>query len=340
MRKVSIIMVNYNGIKYVGKDDLAIAVKSFLETDYPSFEFIFVDNNSDDGSVDFVKAIFQEYPQIQTKIIKNSRNLGFAGGCNTGVINSSGDYICLVNNDDKPADNSWLKKLVNVLETFDNVGAVFSKKMKWNNPIELDAKGMTIDPAGFVAESTNVNDDSKPHICLIWQTPVLFRRKLIDEIGGRFFDDDFIILHDDTDSSLRIWLAGYKIVYVPTSVVLHKRSATMKKLPVEFAAFHGRKNIIQTIIKCYETKNLIKWLTITLTIYLASILYHVKIHRLDQAKATMRAIAWNLLNIKTLLKKRRYIQREVRKISDKTIIELMESFRLSRILKGKKIWPK
>jgi len=331
-------MVNYNGVKYIGKKDLQEAIESFLKTDYPDFEFIFVDNASTDKSVALVRNILKKYPSVRAKIIINKRNLGFAGGCNIGIEHSEGEYICLVNNDDKPVDNNWLRELVKVIESNKKIGAVFAKKMKWHNPLKVDAKGMTINPAGFVAGPTNLGDE-RPSPCLIWQTPVLFRRELIDKIGSSFFDDDYIILHDDTDSSIRIWLAGYKILYVPTSIVVHKRSATMKKLPVEFVAFHGRKNIIQTLIKCYQFKNLVKWMPITLMFYLASVIYYLKIHRIDQAKATIRAIAWNLSNIKTLIWKRRHIQKN-RRVSDDIILNLMKSFRLTDLISRRKVWPR
>jgi len=338
MKKVSIIMVNYNGIICVGKEELKECVESFLRTDYEDFEFIFVDNASSDGSVEYVKEIFRKYPKVRTKIIVNDRNLGFAGGCNVGISHAKGDYICLVNNDDKALNADWLKELIRVIESDESIGAVFGKKMKWDNPSEVDARGMTINPAGFVVGPPDVGDRLSQ--CLIWQTPVLFRKKLIKELGGKFFDDDYIILHDDTDSSLRIWLAGYKIIYVPTSIVLHKRSATMKKLPVEFVAFHGRKNIIQTLIKCYTLKRLIKWLPVTLAVYLLLIFYYLNIRRIDQAKATIKAVMWIVLNIKELVRKRMYVQRRVKKVSDEVILRLMKSFSFTELLKQKKTWPR
>jgi GT2 family glycosyltransferase len=337
MQKVSIIMVNYNGVKYLGKEDLADAIKSFLETNYESYEFIFVDNNSTDESITVVKSLFQEYPQVQSKIVRNDENLGFAGGCNKGIEKAEGNYICLVNNDDKALDKDWLRELLKVVESDEKIGAVFAKKMKWSNPSEVDARGMTITPAGIVCES-DIEDKIAPR--LIWQTPVLFRKNLIEKIGGRFFDDDYVILHDDTDSSLRIWLAGYKILYVPTSIVLHKRSATMKQLPVEFVAFHGRKNIIQTIIKNYETKNLIKWLPINLSIYSISIFYYLIVRRFDQAKATTKALQWTVGNLKNILKKRKYVQKKVRRVTDNEIFNLMGSFDFYNLVKRRKTWPR
>jgi len=343
MKRVSIIMVNYNGIKYLGKKDLQDAIEGFLKTDYPDFEFIFVDNGSTDESVALAKDIFKKYPNIRTKIIVNKKNLGFAGGCNIGIRHAEGEYICLVNNDDKPLDNNWLKELVKVLESDKRIGAVCSVKMKWDSPTEVDAVGMTISPPGFVlGPKTSNYKPTKPIPVLIWQTPVLFRKSILKKIGGSFFDYDYIILHDDTDSSIRIWLAGYKILCVPTSIILHKRSATMKKLPVEFVAFHGRKNIIQTLIKCYELKNIVKYLPITIIIYLAFIFYSLKIRRIDQAKATFKALIWIIKNIKNIIIKRRIVQR-LRKMPDSSIMKLMHPFSLVDLLRKSRrgeIWPK
>jgi len=336
MKKVSIIMVNYNGATYVGKKDLKEAIESFLKTDYSNFEFIFVDNRSQDESVNIAKKVFKKYPHVKTKIIVNEKNLGFAGGCNIGIKHAEGEYICLVNNDDKALDSNWLTELMKVLESDDTIGAVFGKKLKWNNPSEVDARGLTMNPAGLM-QQTDLED--KINECLVWQTPVLFRKRLVKEIGG-FFDNDYVILNDDTDSSIRIWLVGYKIIYVPTSIVLHKRSATMKNLPVEFVAFHGRKNTIQTLIKNYETLNFIKWLPVTLSIYGCAIVYYLIIKRWDQVKATIKAILWNITNLRKIMQKRKIIQRNVRKVSDNIIFRHMKPFKPLEILRGGKIWPR
>jgi len=330
-------MVNYNGAFYLGEKDLREAIESFLKTDYLNFEFIFVDNGSKDESISVARDVFRQYPYVKTKIIINDKNLGFAGGSNIGVKYAEGEYICLVNNDDKALNSNWLTKLVKVLESDDTIGAVFGKKLKWDNPSKVDARGLTINPAGLI-QQTDLED--KISECLIWQTPVLFRKELIKKIGGKFFDDDYIILNDDTDSSLRIWLAGYKVVYVPTSIVLHKRSATMKNLPVEFVVFHARKNIIQTLIKNYEILNLIKWLPITLSVYAGAIIYYLAVRRLDQAKATAKAILWNMAGFNRIIEKRKIIQRDVRKVPNKVIFRLMKPFKPFEILRGEKVWPK
>ena len=329
-------MVNYNGEKYLGKYDLADALESFLRTNYPLFEFIFVDNDSTDNSVIIAKEIFKKYPNVKTRILENNTNLGFAGGCEVGLIYAKGDYICLVNNDDKALNSIWLSELVRNIERNEKIGAAFGKKLKWDKPEEVDARGLTMNPVGLI-QQTNLKD--KISECLIWQTPVLIKRNIIENIGG-LFDDDYVILNDDTDSSLRIWFAGYKMLYVPTAVVLHKRSATMKRLPVEFVAFHGRKNTIQTLLKNYELKDLVKWLPVTLCVYTSAMVYYVYRKRLDQVKATLKAMFWNIINLKKTWRKRYYIQRFVRNTGDNAVFKLMRPFSFTDTIKSEKLWPK
>jgi GT2 family glycosyltransferase len=333
--KVSIIMVNYNGATFL-HEELTEAVHSFLKTDYPQFEFIFVDNCSTDNSVEQVAGVFSQYPSIPYLILKNSDNLGFAGGCEEGLKAATGEYACLVNNDDKAIDTDWLKQLISVIQSDEKIGVAFCKKMKWDNPSEIDARGLTMNPAGLMQ---NTKLDDKLSDCLVWQTPVLIKRKIIDDIGG-LFDEDYVVLNDDTDSSLRIWLAGYRIVYVPSAVVLHKRSATMKMLPVEFITFHGRKNTIQTVIKNYGLKNLIRWLPVTTGIYLTLYFYYLKIGRKDHARGTLRALTWNVRNFGRLMKKRRSIQKNIRKIDDGYVFSMMNRFNMIEVMKGDKVWPK
>ena len=75
MMKVLIVIVNYNG-KHLLKKNL----KSVVETDYNDFDIVVVDNNSHDGSVQFLR---KKFPSV--KVVKSDENLGFGRGNNLGV---------------------------------------------------------------------------------------------------------------------------------------------------------------------------------------------------------------------------------------------------------------
>lgn len=334
-------MVNFNGEKFVGKKALKESLISFLNTDYPNFEFLFVDNNSGDRSTNLVNYVLQTFPLI--KIIKNSENLGFAGGCNSGLKYADGEYIALINNDDKAANPKWLKELVNVLKSNDKIGACFSKKFLWDNPERIDSIGNVIDRCGFIRQLAHMEKDNGQYNeieeRLIWQTPVLIRREIIEKVGG-LFDPEYFIIHDDTDLSWRIWLAGYKIIFVPKSIVYHKRSATVKKLPPHIPAFHGKKNILMTLIKNYGLENLIKNLPIHLFIFLLSVFYYLVKKRCDLALSCPKAVLWNLKNFRHVWGQRKIIQNRIRKMRDEEITKHMDRISLIKLWRGRGLWPR
>ena len=119
--KISIILLNYNGLRF-NKD----CIDSILQQSYDSYEIIFVDNNSSDDSLKQVQETYTSYIQSGViKIIANPHNDGFAQGNNIGVSHASQDsqYICLLNND-TVVDKHRLKELVNCIESQPHLGAV------------------------------------------------------------------------------------------------------------------------------------------------------------------------------------------------------------------------
>ena len=84
--KLSIITVNYNGLK-----DTCELIDSIPFND--SIEVIVVDNAS---IQDEATSIQKKYPKV--RVIRSEKNLGFAGGNNLGIKAAIGKYIFLVNN--------------------------------------------------------------------------------------------------------------------------------------------------------------------------------------------------------------------------------------------------
>src|SRR3989344_1603440 len=89
MIKVSIVIVNWNGKKF-----LKNCLDSLQKLTYNTVEIIVVDNNSIDGSGAFVK---KYYPKV--KLIENDKNYGYAGGASIGCKHVSGSYVLFLNND-------------------------------------------------------------------------------------------------------------------------------------------------------------------------------------------------------------------------------------------------
>jgi GT2 family glycosyltransferase len=118
---ISIITVNFNGIRFLNN-----LFSSIINLNYPpeKIQIIMVDNNSRDGSVEFVK---NKFPQVDIVALKE--NKGYAGGNNEGFYRSKGRYVALINND-CVVDKNWLCEMLAVFRQNANsckVGAVGSK---------------------------------------------------------------------------------------------------------------------------------------------------------------------------------------------------------------------
>jgi len=216
---VSIIVVNYNGIKYLDP-----CFNSIAELDTNSFEFveiIMVDNLSDDGSVDFVK---DKYPYI--RIIQNNVN-SYAKALNWGISESKGDYIAILNND-MTVEKNWLKGLVDVIKKDRLIGAVQSKI--------LFSDGKTINSVGVEEVEDFYFRDigfGKPDAFEAYEEEereyitggsVLLRRECLQSVGP--FDEDFIMYMEDMDYSIRCRDKGWKIFFTPKSICYHKYHGT------------------------------------------------------------------------------------------------------------------
>ena len=102
--KVSIIIVNYNG-----KELLQKCLDSLLNVRYDNFEIILVDNNSTDGTVEFIT---KNHPSII--IIKLDSNKGFAEPNNIAAKLAKGEYLLFLNNDTIVTPN-FISEMVKVI---------------------------------------------------------------------------------------------------------------------------------------------------------------------------------------------------------------------------------
>src|SRR3989337_3055618 len=113
-QNVFIIIPNWNGIKH-----LSYSLPSLTKTTYPNFQAILVDDDSTDGSIDFVK---RNYPFI--KVIKDNINKGFAGAVNEGIkfaLDQGADYIAVFNSDIRVTPE-WIEPAVDIMKNRPEVG--------------------------------------------------------------------------------------------------------------------------------------------------------------------------------------------------------------------------
>lgn len=246
---ISVIIVNYNGLSHLRE-----CLDSLRRQAFTDFEVIFVDNGSTDGSVSFVE---ENYPDI--KVVKNRANLGFGEGNNVGMRIAQGKYVALLNND-TVTHPEWLRSLANAAESSpETFGMWASKILFYDNPEVIDTVGHLIYPDGQNigrgrGELDRGQYDREEEVFFPSGCAALYSKKMLDEIG--LFDPDFFAYADDTELGLRGRLAGWKCLFVPSSVVYHKYSATSGRYS-EFKVFLIERNRIWVLIKYFPLRYII-----------------------------------------------------------------------------------
>ncbi|KFM20126.1 glycoprotein 3-alpha-L-fucosyltransferase [Marine Group I thaumarchaeote SCGC AAA799-P11] len=313
--KISIIIVNYNG-----KTLLEKCLESLYKVNYDNVEVILVDNNSTDGTMEFVT---KNYPSIIT--IKLNSNKGFAEPNNIGSKIAKGEYLLFLNNDTVVTPD-FVSELVKVMESDKKTAICQSLLLKPDGTI--DSSGDFIDKLGVVYNSKTKSDEIRT-ISSARGASMLIRNSVFKKLDG--FDEKFFVSFEDVDLGWRTWILGYRVKLVPKSIVYHHGGTTIEKIKSEIA-FHGFKNQLSMKITNFEpilaVKNMLKFFIIYGTrelkiwfdykIYgrtkLSSTKYENNIAPKPSFKIIFNSIWWVLKNQKYLIQKQRKINSE-RKVS-------------------------
>lgn len=313
---VGVIILNYNGLR---QKTLPECLASVFKTRYRNFEVILVDNASTDGSIKYVQ---RNYPTM--KVIKNKTNLGFAEGNNLGIKSARGKYVVLLNFDTR-VDPNWLDEAVKVLEKDRRIAIAQCMLRAYRDSRKIDGAGGFIDSYGNAMErGYGQKDVGQFHrICEIFYAcgaAMIIRRNVFSEIG--LLDPKFFMYYEETDLCWRAHLRGYKIVFIPKAIVYHRRGDEPRKLNF-FIMWHCEKNQLMMLLKNYSFETLIKVLPRFFILKFLDILYEAFKRNIGACVIRLRAILWNLKNLRYIFMKRSIVQNIIRKVQDKEIMLLM-----------------
>jgi len=310
--KISVIILNYNGKKY-----LYDCLKSVLVQTFTDFEVIFVDNSSEDGSVDFIKQNFEDERII---IVTSEKNLGFAGGNNLGLKHSGGEYIVLLNND-TVVDKDWLKYLYDIINPDENIGIAQSLVRTEGVPEKYYLKNGTLNLLGHnIMEVFDINEDGTGEIFQANGCSMIIRKELLDSFGGLFLDEYFAYA-EDSYLSFKVKFAGLKIMHTSKSIVIHKGSATTKKYKSSFRTFLQERNRLLNFLIFFSRSFRLKYfpiLVFNLKLKLIMSLFSGKY----SFSGVCRAYWWLIKNRKWI-KEQREKEDMIKRINEKDVIKLL-----------------
>jgi GT2 family glycosyltransferase len=222
LKKLSILIVTYKGDEL-----LSNCLKSLNRTCGNLPEIVVVDNSENISTKKIVSAY------SSAKYIPSKENLGFAGGNNLGLPHCTRPYILLLNNDTIIHEEPF-SQLIDYLDEHNNVAVVQGKMRLVRQGEILDSCGAKLTPIGELAFLFNRAPISKRTftrpIFAAKGACLLFKKEIIQKIGGFLFYDHFNSYYEDVDFSHRVWLTGYEVHFVDTHPIDHLLGATASKI--------------------------------------------------------------------------------------------------------------
>ncbi len=238
--KVTVIIVNYNGKKYLKK-----CIESIQQQTYRNHSVLIVDNGSDDDSVNYLS---RQYPQIE--LIVCEENKGFAAGNNLGImhaIRQGTEYVLLLNVDTVPEANMIERLIDKADESTVTVPRIYSDKRMikiWYAGGELDyVNGKSYHCCEAGANGVKI-------VGFACGCCVLIHKDIILRNG--MFDEKYFLYFEDTDLSFRWMQSGVKIKYVPEAKMWHKIGASGGKNGMWIKSYYMARNRLY-FVKKYQS---------------------------------------------------------------------------------------
>ena len=309
---VSILLLNYNGRKYLKE-----CIGSVLRQTHTDFEIIFVDNGSSDDSYDFVK---ETYTQSFIRAFRLEKNIGFTGGNNYALRMAKGELIVLLNND-VVVDENWLKELVRLISSDENIGIVQSLVITEGIPEKYYKKNGTLNLFGHnIMEVFDIGTDGVGEILQANGCSLIIRKSTVEELGG-LFPDEYFLYAEDSYLSLNVKFAGMRILHNANSIVHHKGSAATKSFNNAFVTYYQERNRLLNFLIFFSVSFRIKYfflLVFNLPLKIAVSLLPGKY----SLKGVLKAYLWIISN-GTWIKEQRVSVKRNKKVDEADIIKLL-----------------
>ena len=247
MPVVSVIIVSYK-VRYYIEQCLNSVLRSV-----PDAEIFVVDNDSADGSVEFLR---KRFPQVE--VIDNGCNAGFGKANNIALAKATGRYVLFLNPDTVVAERT-IPGCIEYMDAHPDTGAVGVRMQYGDGHFALESRRSLPTPSVAFWHMTGIgrlfshsrvfakyhlsylDRDRECRIDVVSGAYMFIRKEALDKTGG--FDEAFFMYGEDIDLSYRILQQGYKNCYLPLPIVHYKGESTNKTSYRYAKVFYDAMNI-------------------------------------------------------------------------------------------------
>ncbi len=231
MKKTAVVILNYNGRKFLNDFLPGVIEKSVKDAD------VWVaDNCSTDDSVDLLK---NKFPNVS--LILNKANTGYAGGYNEALnaIRSKAYRYYILLNSDIEVSTDWVKPLEGLMEANDDIAACQPKILSFYEKGKFEYAGGSggfIDKYGYPfcrgrlfqsLENDKGQYDDEREVFWASGACMMVRSDVFHDHNG--FDADFFAHMEEIDLCWRMKNSAYRIMVCPSSTVFHVGGGTLPK---------------------------------------------------------------------------------------------------------------
>lgn len=312
--KVSIIVLNYNGLNF-----LEALLPTIQAQTYENIETIVVDNNSSDGSQEFLRG------QDWIVHVQLDDNYGYTGANNRAAVHATGDWLLFLNND---------------TELYPDAIEHLAGNARPNTILTPQQYLPIAEDGGFLATAghgmdifgypVGQPDPTQTRLFYADGAAIFISRDDFNRIHG--FDDDLFIFQEDIDLSWRARTVGIDVQRCLDAKLYHYSGGTVtgratQKTQIKvkssyFRRYLNERNVVRNILKNYSLLFCVPLLAILFAIHCAECLLLVVLGQWKHAGCYMKAWWWNLTHMGNTLRHRRRIQ-AARTVSDFTLVKSM-----------------
>ncbi|HXS14589.1 MAG TPA: glycosyltransferase family 2 protein, partial [Candidatus Saccharimonadales bacterium] len=239
----SIISLNFRkpDLTLVSLKSLFSAYKKQFEENI--FEYIVVDNHSEDNSAEILKKEVKKYPNFN--FIESPLNNGFGAGNNLGSRKAKGEYLLFLNNDTK-ITGSGIADMLSYATAHPEIAILGGQLLNFDETPQVSTGPFyTLFPLLFLLlgmQRFGGGDKNPADVQKVdWVKGALFmiKKDVFEKLHG--FDERIFMYTEDMELCFRAKKMGYDTYFYPTKGILHKDQGSSGRT---FAIVHIYKNLL------------------------------------------------------------------------------------------------
>ncbi|MDO8497625.1 MAG: glycosyltransferase family 2 protein [bacterium] len=313
--EISVVIAHRNNFQFISR-----CVKSIYQERGDIYEVVIVDDFSEGNRTTIFEKLRTQFTNLTIIYLPSFQGAAYAR--NMGVVNSKGEYIFFLDADTEIL-SEWRNEITKFFEKNEDAGCAQVQLLK-SDKKHIDYGGDYVNQFFLLNERLGEMKDIKK---INVQTPIfsgksaglIVKKSIFESVGG--FDNDLQVFFEDTDLCWRIWLAGYKVYYIPSIRVIHhyvskgKDHAYYVKNKV---IMRGARNSISVMMKNKEFPSVILFSIFSVALWSTILFVSLITGNVYKASEIFKGIVFSIFSLPTILKKRRQIQ-AYRKMSDRSL---------------------